>query len=296
MRGLIVWTVPCLLLGCVTQGKYDDLKQQYDKAQANLALRQQHISSLEQAIAAEQARVQDLQAQIAQAKQQLLALEQVKSDAEGQISRLQGEGKRLNDELAKVLKDRSSLKQSTEQLSQALVELARRKAEAERRVAEYKSLLVRFKNLIDAGRLKVKMADGRMVLELPTDVLFDSGSAKLLKPGKEAISEIAQVLKDMRDRRFQVEGHTDNVPIHNAQYASNWELAAGRAQGVIRAMIDAGMDVRALSGASYGEYHPVASNDAEPGRAQNRRIEIVLVPDLSMLPGFDELQQIVESR
>jgi chemotaxis protein MotB len=296
MRGLIVWTVVALCSGCVTQGKYDDLKKQYDTAQAELAMRQHQIGSLEQAIAAEQAKVQELEGAIAQAKQQLAALEQVRSDKEGEITRLEGEGKRLNDELAKVLKDRSSLKQSTEQLSQALIDLARRKAEAERRVAEYKGLLVKFKTLIDAGKLRVKMADGRMVLELPTDVLFDSGSARLLKPGKEAISEVAQVLKDLHERRFQVEGHTDNVPIHNAQYPSNWELAAARAQGVIRGLVEAGMEARLVSAASYGEYHPVATNETDPGRAQNRRIEIVLVPDLSMLPGFDELQRIVEQK
>ncbi len=285
-----------LLAGCVTKGKYDDLKRQYDDARQQLGQRQQKIGELQQAIAAEQQKSQQLQEQIAQAQQQLATLQQQGADKDGEIARLKGQGEELSDQLAKVIKDRSALKQSTAQLTQALSELARRKAEADRRVAEYRSLLARFKSLIDAGKLKVKMADGRMVLELPSDVLFDTGSARLSKTGKDAIVEVTQVLKDLPDRRLQIEGHTDNVPIHNARYASNWQLAYGRAMSVLRAMTAAGMDGRQLSAASYGEYHPVASNDTDAGRAENRRIEIVLIPDLSMLPGFDELNRIVEQK
>jgi chemotaxis protein MotB len=196
--------------------------------------------------------------------------------------------------MAKLLKDRSQLKESTAQLQQALAELAKRKAEADKRVAEFKSLLAKFKALIDAGTLKVKIVDGRMVLALPTDILFDSGSAKLSKAGKQALQQVAAVLKDMRGRRFQVEGHTDNVPIRTAQYPSNWELSAARALGVIKAMTEAGMTGEALSAAGYGEHHPTAKNDGDAGRAENRRIEIVVVPDLSMLPGFEELKRVVE--
>jgi chemotaxis protein MotB len=79
----------------------------------------------------------------------------------------------------------------------------------------------------------------------------------------------------------------------NAQFPSNWELASGRALVVVRAMAGAGMPADAVSAASYGEFHPVASNEDEIGRAANRRIEIVLLPDLSIVPGFDELQQAV---
>jgi len=150
-------------------------------------------------------------------------------------------------------------------------------------------LLRKFKKLIDAGKLKVKIVDGRMVVELATDVLFDSGSAKLSDAGKAAIVEVSQVLATIGERSFQVEGHTDNVPIATAQYPSNWELAAGRALTVMKTMIESGMPAARISAASYGDQRPVKSNDTAEGKAANRRIEIVLVPDLSGLPGFDEL-------
>lgn len=287
---------PGLLGACVSQSKYEELQAKYADAQATVGEREKQIGSLEQALSAEQDKARQLQASIDEAERQKAALTQSAADKDAEIARLEGEGKRLNDELATLLKDRSQLKDSTARLQQALLELNRRKAEADRRVAEFKGLLSKFKALIDAGKLKVKMVDGRMVLALPTDILFDSGSAKLSKPGKEAIQQVAAVLKDMRERRFQVEGHTDNVPIHTAQYPSNWELSAARALVVIKTMTEAGMNGEALSAAGYGEHHPTASNDSDAGRADNRRIEIVVVPDLSMLPGFEELKRVVEQQ
>jgi chemotaxis protein MotB len=148
--------------------------------------------------------------------------------------------------------------------------------------------------LIDAGTLKLVIADGRMVLQLPSDVLFESGSAKLSKAGKATIAEVARVLKEEPERRYQVEGHTDNVPIRNDAYASNWELASARGLGVLRALVDGEVSTLALSAASYGEFHPVATNETGSGRAENRRIEIIVLPDLSMLPGYDELRTAVQ--
>ena len=109
-----------------------------------------------------------------------------------------------------------------------------------------------------------------MVLQLPADVLFDSGSAKLSSGGKATIPEVTRVLNQAPGRRYQVEGHTDNVPIHNPAFRSNWELASARGLGVVRAMIEGGSDAAHASAASYGEFHPVASNDIEDGRHANR--------------------------
>jgi chemotaxis protein MotB len=284
------------LVGCVSESKYDDLKHMYDVARADLGERQVQIGTLEQTLQDERDKSKQLTAQLESLQQQVALIEQQRNETAAEILRLQQEELRLNGDLASLVKDRSRLKQSTEQLQLALAELSARKVEAERRVAEFRTLLSRFKNLIDAGTLRVTIADGRMVLQLPTDVLFDSGSARLSKVGQETVGQVALVLKDMPERRFQIEGHTDNVPIHNAQYRSNWELAAGRALGVVRAMSDAGMQGTLLSAASYGEYHPTASNDNETNRKENRRIEIVLVPDLSMLPGFQELTSIVDRK
>ena len=191
-----------------------------------------------------------------------------------------------------LLSDRSALQASVEEMQTALKEQARRQAEVEARIASFKALLDRFRPLIDTGKLKVQIVDGRMVLVLATDILFDKGSAGLSEAGELAIADVAQVLASFPERSFQVEGHTDNDPIATKRYPSNWDLAADRALNVVKAMVKSGLPSTQISGASYGEQKPVANNEEDEGKAQNRRIEIVILPDLSKLPGFDELKRL----
>lgn len=91
------------------------------------------------------------------------------------------------------------------------------------------------------------------------------------------------------DRKYQVAGHTDDVPIHTARFASNWELSTARAVEVVRFLISNGMKPQQLSAAGFGEFDPAVPNDSTEHRAQNRRIEIVLLPNLSELPSLDNL-------
>jgi len=181
---------------------------------------------------------------------------------------------------------------SVAEMTTALAELQKRKDEAEARMGEYRQLLSKFRALIDAGKLKVRIVEGRMVVVLASDVLFPSGSATLSRDGRAAVAEVAGLLASIPRRQFQVEGHTDNVPISTAQYPSNWELAAARALHVVKTMREAGMPEPRISAASFGDSKPAATNESSEGRAQNRRIEITIVPDLSTLPGFEELQRV----
>lgn len=131
-----------------------------------------------------------------------------------------------------------------------------------------------------------------MVVELATDILFGSGSATLSRGGRDAIKEVTSILATIPDRKFQIEGHTDDVPIATATFPSNWELASARAITVVKTMLQHGMPVERISAASYADVRPAVANDSKEGRAANRRIEIVVVPDLSTLPGFEELNQV----
>jgi len=98
------------------------------------------------------------------------------------------------------------------------------------------------------------------------------------------------------ENRYQLEVRTDDRPISTKRYPSNWELASARALTVLRTMVDAGLPAARVSAASFGETRPAQSNDTPEGRAGNRRIEIVIVPDLSTLPGFDELETLSKER
>ena len=122
--------------------------------------------------------------------------------------------------------------------------------------------------------------------------MFASGSAALSPQGKAAIKEVTGVLASLKGKNFQIEGHTDNEPIvKKKQFASNWELASARAMSVLDTMLESDMPENRISVASYGQTQPVASNSTSHGKSANRRIAIVVVPDLSGLPGFAELNK-----
>lgn len=165
-----------------------------------------------------------------------------------------------------------------------LEELRKQHEEAEKRLAAFKTMTDKFRKMIDSGKLQVAIRGGRMIVKLPAGVLFASGSAELSKEGVTAITEVAHILKQFRDRRFMVAGHTDNIPIGPSAYKNNWELSTARALTVTQTLVQSGLSPSKLVAAGYGEYDPVKSNASEAGRHENRRIEIVLLPNLAELP------------
>lgn len=275
MRTLLLLTL--ILGGCVGKRKYLDLEAAHAQTTASLTQAQADLAARDLQIADLEGQIVVLKGEIAAAKAQREAV-----DAELREERRQK---------VELLQARAKLSASIEEMNRALEELATRKAQAEASVAAFRDLLRRFQSLIDAGRLQVRILDGRMVVQLATDVLFSSGSASLSADGRAAIREVAGVLRDIPDRKFQVEGHTDDVPIRTERFPSNWELASARAITVVREMLEVGLPADRVSAASYGEFAPVAPNRTPEGKSANRRIQIVVVPDLAGLPGYDELQR-----
>jgi chemotaxis protein MotB len=201
----------------------------------------------------------------------------------------------MKQRLEKLGQNVESLAQEKGQLAQAMTdattrleELRKQKAAAEARVQTFRNLVARLRSMIDAGQLKVGIRGGRMLIALPNDVLFDSGQTAVKPEGKAALGRVAQVLGTVGDRSFLVAGHTDNVPIRTALFPSNWELSTRRAVEVVHILVAQGMSPKVLAAAGYGEFDPVVTNDTTEHRAQNRRIEIVLQPNLSDLPPLDE--------
>lgn len=281
----IAWALTASLLvipGCVTKKTHQQLQAELDETRQQLVGAQSAADGLQREIERERSNAAALEQQIA-------ALEKQLADQKAWADRAVGE---LQSNLARVVKDRSSLEASITEMEQALAEARERKLAAERRIREYKDLLAKFKPLIDAGRLQVKIVDGRMVVALSMDILFDSGSARLSKDGMETIQEVTRLLASIPGKRYQVEGHTDTVPIHTKTYPSNWELGSGRALSIVKTMVAAGMPEERVSGATFGEWRPTATNETDAGKAKNRRIEIVIVPDLSGLPGAEELEKV----
>ena len=118
-----------------------------------------------------------------------------------------------------------------------------------------------------------------LVISLREFGFFDSGAISLRQSALPALDRIASVLGE-RPWKLRIEGHTDNVPIHTSQIASNWELSTARASELVRVLIVRYHFIpERLSAAGYAEYHPIASNATTQGRAQNRRVDLVVLSD-----------------
>lgn len=154
-----------------------------------------------------------------------------------------------------------------------LTALRAQKAEADKRMAAVEEFRKQFAKLIDAGQLRVVARRGALVLSLPSEVLFPTGSSQLSKQGEYAVVEVGAVLKKFPDRRFLVVGHTDNQdfvkpkgdPATICVPTDNWQLSTARALTVTRVLVTAGMDAKNLVPAGVGANDPIASNSTSEG-------------------------------
>lgn len=163
------------------------------------------------------------------------------------------------------------------------------RAEAEKRLEMIKDLTAKLQKMIDTGKLGVVTREGRMIVQMPAEVLFESGSADLSADGKKTLQEVAAILRTDPERKLIVAGHTDNQPIADAKFRNNWQLSAERAVIVTEVLVLSGLKAKNLMAAGLSEYHPVGDNRSGKGRQTNRRIELVIQP-----PELDALPQIVE--
>lgn len=285
--------------GCVTKSVHDATLRDLAAARRSALREASDNADLETQLRNDETRLADLAGALTEQEDLVSALtvERAKLAQElavtkEELASLEARATGAERELAESMKTRAKLKESVDRMSEALGVLSARHMAAQARVTEYRQMLARFEKMIDAGTLDVRISEGRMVLTMPMDVLFASGSATLSHAGKDTILQVGTALATIPDKRFQVEGHTDDVPIHNEHFASNWELAAGRALVVVHTLLDTGMAPTQLSAASFGEFKPRAANRDDASRAGNRRIEIVVLPDLDLLPGNEELEQL----
>jgi chemotaxis protein MotB len=164
------------------------------------------------------------------------------------------------------------------------VPLPKRNNDALHREKEYMTGIARdilkvLAPLVNEGKVRVTQADRGVKVEINASVLFAPGDAKLADETSEALKAVAAVLK-VDHHAIQVEGHTDNVPIRNAVFPSNWELSAVRASSVVRLFVDSGVAESRLTAVGRGATQPVASNDADEGRLRNRRVTVMILSNL----------------
>lgn len=223
------------------------------------------------------------QAQLDEAARQVLALKE-------QLQKMGVNLDTVNQQLEQSGSKNQELTKSVEELARALDEYKARAAQLERIRARFELLRDKLKKLTELG-LKVEIRRNRMVIRLPGDVLFASGEDKLREEGKKVLNAVADVIrmdKQLSGRYFQVAGHTDNKPLAGGRFGDNWGLSVMRARQVLIYLIAAtdakngggGLDPLRLHAAGYGETDPVVKNDTDENRQQNRRVELVLMPDV----------------
>jgi chemotaxis protein MotB len=207
---------------------------------------------------------------------------------DARVSTLTKKLESLGQDVSRLETERTDLGGELESAKKRMEELKKAQAQAEARAAQFRKLVTQFKTLTDAGKLKVEIRENRMIIALGDKILFDPGKTDLKPEGKDALTQVAAVLKDLQNRNFQVAGHTDNVPIKSPKFRSNWDLSTARAVEVVNFMMSQGLDGKRLSAAGYAEQSPVVANDTTENKAKNRRIEITLVPNLDDLPPIDD--------
>ncbi len=164
--------------------------------------------------------------------------------------------------------------------------LKRLEAASRARMQALEELRRDFQPLVDQGLLEISVEDGRVMIGMKADVLFSSGSAELSEEGKRTLQQVGRKLATRSDRDFQIEGHTDSDPIATDAFPDNWYLGAARAITVLEFLVESGMSREQLSAATFADTRPVGAD-----KTLNRRIELVLLPDLSELPGYEEMMK-----
>ena len=223
------------------------------------------------------------------------ALTKIRSGLDGQI----GQVSHLREQNSLLEKELSALEARLKEVERlkhelVLVRKAREVQEAQLAKVKYEVLTVgeeieRITRALEdkfGKSLVVTQHHDRLVLTMLGQVLFESGEADLTPLGLKIMQQVGQVLATLPGKNIQVEGHTDNHRIYGQlqkQYPTNWELSTARATTVLRYLIEqTGMDPKQFSATGYADKRPVMTNETEEGRAQNRRVEIVLYPERVM--------------
>ncbi len=273
--------------GCVTSGTHEQVLNELDKTKKSLSEQKDENSELSNQNVKFKKKVEALQKEIDKLKKDIASLNKNFLEAMDFNDELKNKIKSLGSSIEQLESKKTAMSDEKKKLLNELDELRKLKDAAEKRTAEFNNILLKLKKMIDSGTLSVKVRKGRMIVTLSSDILFPSGSTKLTDEGKSAIGDLCITLKEITDRNFLIIGHSDSTPIHTQRFPSNWELSSQRAIEVVRIMIENGVAPAILSAAGSAEFDPIADNSTPLLKAQNRRVEIVFMPKIEEMPGFE---------
>ena len=276
------------------QSDISDLNSRLNNVQSNLDQTEVDKKDAERQLSQCRTNVADLQREVQKLMNELKELSLSSSSEKDKLSRLLAEKQK---ELAEKEARLNEQQKTADMLAQNLKDREQRVRELEQLIARKDSAVSALKKKItdaltgfQSSELQVSQRDGKVYVSLSDKLLFKTGSFNVDAKGKGAILKIAEVLNKQTDIGIVVEGHTDNKPYisPDGNIKNNWDLSVMRASSVAFLMAQEGkVDPKRIDATGKGEHVPVESNDTPEGRARNRRIEVVLSPDLRSI--FDVL-------
>jgi chemotaxis protein MotB len=276
----------------VLQGKLDDLRKNFDSSMKDFEIKldaeQATVAALQNDKQLLITRAMTATDELAKVQKRLGELETDASrakDLEQRLSQREIEVGRLTQGGETLAAQKEALAAEKERLEK---ERAAKEAEIQRLTKTQEDLTKSLQAQIDKGDIKIKQVRDRLTINMVEKVLFNSGQAQVKPEGLKVLKQVADVLKTVNDKQIRIEGHTDNVPIGGKlkqKFPTNWELSTARATNVVRYFIEqGGVNRENFEAVGYADTKPVADNETEAGRTENRRIEIVLFPkDLSAI-------------
>jgi chemotaxis protein MotB len=220
-------------------------------------------------------------------------LQKDSTDTHWLLNTCNAEVKTLNDEKANLQKENAYVQNDLKELAfeskLTIADQAKRLKNFQDVIQSQKNVMNKLKNSItDAllnyktDELSVYIKDGNVYVSLQEKLLFKSGSDVVDPKGKEALKSLAKVLNTTKDINVMIEGHTDNLAIKTAEFEDNWDLSTARATSIVRILTkDYKFDSKRITASGKGIFHPLKTNETAEGRADNRRTEVILSPDLN---------------
>jgi chemotaxis protein MotB len=217
--------------------------------------------------------------------------------AKSELDEADAKNEQLKQQLKTAGVDIGNLNANLEQQARATEEYRRRAEQLDAIKRRFEALRTKLAALTKLG-LNVTVRNNRMVIQLPGDVLFDSGRETLRRDGKDILGKVAEVVRNdptLASRTFQVAGHTDGAKLPGGPFKDNWGLSLMRAREVLAFLVGGadkgggGLNPSRWSAAGYGETDPVKGNDTAEGKQANRRCELVVVPNVEEMLDLREL-------
>lgn len=294
---VLALAVPLVFSACVSKNTYqqkvneaDLLTRDVAELNSATATLRHEKSELQNELSTLNKRLVDALQQNSKLQKDLLAAYATQERQEGNLSLHQQQIEAMRAQLADMQETNDSLLATIEDLMATIRDrdqaLEKEKIAREARLAKvkntYDQLVGALENEIERGELTISNLEGQLSVNLLNNILFDSGKTAIKKEGQKVLKSLGDVLNKFPDKALRIEGHTDNVQISSRlseRFPTNWELATARATSVVHFLQDeVGLPGERLGAAGYSEYRPVADNETPEGRAQNRRIQILLVP------------------